>query len=46
MSSMSMTIRPQVRVLGVIGAGHMMSHFYSNTLPPLLNFLNEDLGIS
>ena len=46
MSSMSMTIRPQVRVLGLIGAGHMMSHFYSNTLPPLLPLLNEDLGIS
>ena len=46
MSTMSMTIRPQVRVLGLIGAGHMMSHFYSNTLPPLLPLLNEDLGIS
>jgi MFS transporter, FSR family, fosmidomycin resistance protein len=45
-SSMSMTIRPQVRVLGLIGAGHMMSHFYSNTLPPLLPLLNQDLGIS
>jgi MFS transporter, FSR family, fosmidomycin resistance protein len=43
---MSMTIRPQVRVLGVIGAGHMMSHFYSNTLPPLLPLLSQDLGIS
>jgi MFS family permease len=43
---MSMTIRPQVRVLGLIGAGHMMSHFYSNTLPPLLPLLNQDLGIS
>jgi MFS family permease len=43
---MSMTIRPQVRVLGLIGAGHMMSHFYSNTLPPLLPLLNQDLAIS
>lgn len=43
---MSMTIQPQVRVLGLVGAGHMMSHFYSNTLPPLLPLLNEDLGIS
>ena len=32
--------------MGLIGAGHMMSHFYSNTLPPLLPLLNEDLGIS
>lgn len=46
MSSMSMTIRPQVRILGLIGSGHMMSHFYSNTLPPLLPILNQDLGIS
>ncbi len=41
-----MTLQPQVRVLGLIGAGHMMSHFYSNTLPPLLPLLNTDLGIS
>ncbi len=46
MSSMSMTLRPQVRILSLIGAGHMMSHFYSNTLPPLLPILNQDLGIS
>lgn len=46
MSSMSMTIRPQVRILSLIGSGHMMSHFYSNTLPPLLPILNQDLGIS
>lgn len=43
---MTMTIRPEVRVMGLIGAGHMMSHFYSNTLPPLMPLLNEDLGIS
>lgn len=46
MSSPSLTISPQVRILGLIGAGHMMSHFYSNTLPPLLPLLNNDLGIS
>lgn len=46
MSSPSITIRPQVRILGLVGAGHMMSHFYSNTLPPLLPLLNSDLGIS
>jgi MFS family permease len=45
-STASMTISPQVRVLGLVGAGHMMSHFYSNTLPPLLPLLNSDLGIS
>lgn len=46
MTTTTMTIRPQVRVLGLIGAGHLMSHFYSNTLPPLLPLLNNDLGIS
>lgn len=45
-SSMSLSVSPQVRILGVVGAGHMMSHFYSNTLPPLLPFLNSDLGVS
>ncbi len=46
MSSISLSIQPQVRIMGLVGAGHMMSHFYSNTLPPLLPFLNADLGIS
>ncbi|MGE0653240.1 MAG: MFS transporter [Alphaproteobacteria bacterium] len=46
MSSASLSISPQVRILGLVGAGHMMSHFYSNTLPPLLPLLNSDLGIS
>jgi len=45
-SSASLIISPQVRFLGLVGAGHMMSHFYSNTLPPLLPLLNSDLGIS
>ncbi|MDH3240396.1 MAG: MFS transporter [Alphaproteobacteria bacterium] len=46
MSSPSLAISPQVRILGLVGSGHMMSHFYSNTLPPLLPLLNSDLGIS
>jgi FSR family fosmidomycin resistance protein-like MFS transporter len=45
-TSPSLAISPQVRILGLIGSGHMMSHFYSNTLPPLLPLLNSDLGIS
>lgn len=45
MSSISLSIQPQVRIMGLVGAGHMMSHFYSNTLPPLLPFLNNDLAI-
>lgn len=46
MTSPSLAISPQVRILGLVGSGHMMSHFYSNTLPPLLPLLNGDLGIS
>lgn len=46
MSSISLSIQPQVRIMGLVGAGHLMSHFYSNTLPPLLPFLNDDLAIS
>jgi MFS transporter, FSR family, fosmidomycin resistance protein len=46
MTTATMSFRPQFRVLGLIGSGHMMSHFYSNTLPPLLPILNGDLGIS
>jgi len=45
LSSISLSIQPQVRIMGLVGAGHMMSHFYANTLPPLLPFLNQDLGI-
>jgi FSR family fosmidomycin resistance protein-like MFS transporter len=45
-TSVSLSIQPQVRIMGLVGAGHMMSHFYSNTLPPLLPFLNNDLAIS
>lgn len=45
MSSVSLSLQPQVRIMGLVGAGHLMSHFYSNTLPPLLPFMNDDLGI-
>ncbi len=45
MSSVSLSLQPQVRIMGLVGAGHLMSHFYSNTLPPLLPFMNADLGI-
>lgn len=45
MSSISLSIQPQVRIMGLVGAGHLMSHFYSNTLPPLLPFLANDLAI-
>ena len=33
-------------MLGVIGAGHFMSHFYFLSLPPLFPFLKQDFGVS
>lgn len=32
-------------MLGVIGAGHFMSHFYFLSLPPLFPFLKEEFGV-
>jgi MFS family permease len=36
----------RVRVVGLISAGHFMSHFYILVLPPLLPLVREDLGIT
>jgi MFS family permease len=38
--------RQDGRILGVIGAGHFMSHFYFLSLPPLFPFLREDFSVS
>ena len=41
------TIRePYTRALGLVGAAHFMSHFSSMTLPPLIPFLHQELGVS
>ena len=34
------------RVLGLLGAGHAVSHFYMLALPPLFPLLRADLGVS
>ncbi len=34
------------RALGVVGAGHLMSHFYFLVLPPLYPVLKEEFGVS
>jgi predicted MFS family arabinose efflux permease len=36
----------EIKVLGLIGTGHFMSHFYYLTLPLLITFLAADYGFS
>jgi FSR family fosmidomycin resistance protein-like MFS transporter len=33
-------------VVGLIGAGHFLSHFYLLTLPPLFPLLKAEFGVS
>ena len=35
-----------VKILGLVSAGHFLSHFYSICLPPLFLFISKDLGVS
>lgn len=37
---------PHMRVLGLVGAVHFMSHFFAQILPPLFPVLNAELGMS
>ena len=46
MASVAEGMQPQVKILGLVSAGHFMSHFYSMSIPPLIPFLHDDLGIS
>ena len=41
-----MTMRRNVQVLALVGAGHAVSHLYLLALPPLFPLLREDLGAS
>lgn len=45
MASISATFGRDARVLGLIGTGHMMSHFYFYTLPPLFPFIGKEYGL-
>jgi MFS family permease len=38
--------RHDMKVLGLISTGHLLSHFYFLTLPPLFVFMKADLGLS
>ena len=38
--------RDEIKILGLIGTGHFMSHFYYLTLPLLITFLAADYGFN
>ncbi|HEX9808285.1 MAG TPA: MFS transporter [Alphaproteobacteria bacterium] len=38
--------RQDIKVLGLISTGHLLSHYYYLTLPPLFVFINADLDLS
>jgi FSR family fosmidomycin resistance protein-like MFS transporter len=42
----TIAFRSEVKVLGLIGTGHFMSHFYYLTLPLIIIFLAADYGFS
>ena len=46
MTSATGTLARDGKVLGLIGAGHMMSHFYIIALPPLFPLLKLQYGLS
>src|SRR5215217_913879 len=35
-----------VRIIALIGAGHMVSHFLQLTIPPLFPLLRDELGVT
>lgn len=46
MGAAASTTMRDTRVLGLIGSGHMMSHLFHYTLPPLFPFIRADYGLS
>jgi MFS family permease len=46
MDATTVPARRDVRILGIIGSGHFLSHFYVLSLPPLFPFFKEEFGVS
>jgi MFS family permease len=46
MSSPLRSPRRETKILGLIGTGHFLSHFYILTLPPLFPLIRADYGLS
>ncbi len=44
--STSATLRHDVKVIGLIGAAHFLSHFFQLLVPPLFVFMKEDFSVS
>lgn len=45
-SSAATTFRSDVKVIGLIGSAHGLSHFFQLTLPPLFPLLKAEFGVS
>ena len=46
MSTVLTTGRRELKVLGLVGSGHMLSHVYILLLPPLFPLLKVEFGVS
>src|SRR6202158_989340 len=39
------SLRRDVRIIGLVGGAHFVSHFFQLTLPPLFPLLRDDFGV-
>jgi len=45
-ASTAVSVRQDTKILGVVSAGHFLSHFYLLTLPPLFFILKSEFAVS